>query len=214
MRHGGPASRAVARLDQDIARAVGDRDAIVIAFSGGLASLIVAAIVRKRCDIRCRVVGTSHAADVEAALVAQTFLDYPVEVIQPAGPQALRVAQGLRRLAPVLSVPEILSLVPAALASEGQRPTPVITGLGLRARGATLHAVLQRWQPLSPGLRLRLDRSSRGPLRRMAEEVGLPDSFAQASPRRPIEGSGIGPVLRELARVRGTSLIRLVSGRS
>lgn len=202
----------MARLDDAIARVVGENDAVVLAFSGGLASLLVAALLRKRCEIRCRVVGTPHAADVEAALVAQTFLDYPVEVLEPTGPHALQIARGIRRSAPALSVGEILSLVPAALASEGRKPALVVTGLGLKAHRAPVRGVLRDWQPRSPGLELRLGRSSRTPLRKMAEAVGLPDSFVQSSPRRPMEGSGIGPVLREMARARGTTLARLVSG--
>ncbi len=207
----GAASRAVVRLDSHVARVVGGRNAVVLAFSGGLASLVLAALVRKRCDLECVVVGMPRSADAEAAAVAQKFLDYPVRVVEPTGPAVLRAARSLRRSAPALSVAEVLSLLPSALVREDRSKNPVLTGMGLKARGAPLRSFLEGWSAQSPGLGMRLDRSSRVALRALADEVGLPESFTQAAPRRPLEGSGIGPVLREMARAQGGSLARLVS---
>lgn len=208
---GGAATELVARLDADLARLLGDRDRAFLAFSGGLGSLLVAAVARKRCDLRCVVVGFRGAADVEAAMVAQKFLDYPVTVLRPTPRGAWRAARELRSSDPELSLSEVLALVPLALV-EGRHPSArVLSGFGLTARTPALRRALHRREAPGPGLRLRFSRSTRLPLLRMAQAVGLPESFVRAAPRTPSEGSGVGPALRALARSRRVTLARLVA---
>jgi hypothetical protein len=206
-----PATRALVRLDADVARSIARRDRIVLSFSGGLGSLLVAAVARKRCDLRCVVVGLRGAADVEAATVAQKFLDYPVAVLRPTAERAWTVARTIRSLHPRLPLAEVLAMVPLALVEERHPHDPVLTGFGLTARTPSMRRALGSEIAWSPGLHLRISRSSRVPLLRMAVDAGLPESFSRAAPRSPLEGSGLGPVLRALARSRKVSFERLLS---
>jgi hypothetical protein len=209
MAAGGTASRALVRLDAEVAHAVGDLDRIVLAFSGGLGSLLVAAVARKRCDVRCVVVGLRGASDLQAARVAQKFLDYPIAVVQPSADRAWRMAQAIRSLHPELPLSEALGMLPMALVEEEHPRDPVLNGFGLTARTPTLRHALGSDAGRSPGLRLRISHSTRAPLLQLAEAAGLPESFARAAPRSPLEGSGIGPALRALARSRKVSFARL-----
>lgn len=211
MRTDGPASRALVRLDAEVADAVGDLDRIVLAFSGGLGSLLVAAVARKRCEVRCVVVGLRGASDVEAARVAQKFLDYPIAVLQPSADGAWRMARAIRARHPDLPLSEVLAIVPMALVQKEHPRDPILTGFGLTARTPTLHHALGSDAARCPGLRLRISRSTRVPLLQMAEAAGLPESFVRAAPRSPLEGSGIGPALRALARSRKVPFARLFS---
>lgn len=204
------ATEAVARLDREVARMLGTRDRAVLAFSGGLGSLLIAALARKRCDLLCVVVGFRGAADVQAAVVAQKFLDYSVAVLSPAPRGALQVAREIRAAEPGLSPFEAASLVPLALVEQGHPSARVLSGFGLTVRTPALRRALGHRGALSPGLRMRFSRSTRVPLFRMAEAVGLPESFVRAAPRTPPEGSGVGPALRALAHSREISLGRLL----
>ncbi|HYM39665.1 MAG TPA: hypothetical protein VEY12_05920 [Thermoplasmata archaeon] len=194
-----------------MARVAAGRDEIVLAFSGGLGSLLIAALARKRCDLLCVVVGMRGSADVEAARVAQMFLDYRLAILRPSPSQALRAARRIAASGYPIPLAECLALVPLALVEARQPESLVLSGAGLTARTSSLRRALGEREALSPGLRLRLGGLGRRPLLRMAEAAGLPESFALAAPRSPLEGSGIGPVLRAMARRRGMSVPRLVS---
>ncbi len=210
MRSRGTSTRDLARLDSAVDDAIADESPPILAFSGGLASLVIAAFVRKRSDLKCVVVGTPRSADVEAATVAHAFLDYPVSVLRPTPPQSLRAACSLMADHPRLYLHEVLSLVPLALAEERYRPRAVISGFGLMDGTAAFRRVLASRGPC-PGLRLRKPGPTRARLVRMAESIGIPESFIRAAPRKPIEGSGIGPVLRGMAHSRRVSLARLLA---
>ncbi len=198
-------------LDAAVGRAVADRDEPVMAFSGGLGSLIVASLARKRGDIRCVVVGLPGSSDVEAAKVAQFFLDYPVEVLRPTRLQAFRRARALAATHPQLPVAEVLALVPLALVEERHHPSPVLSGFGLTLRTPALRGVLRARHRECPGLGYRGSPSTRAALVRMAMALGLPESFALAAPHTPVEGSGIGPALRSMAHEQRVSLSRLLA---
>ena len=211
MRADGLTPRALVRLDAEIARTVAGRDRIVLAFSGGLGSLLVAALARKRCDLQCVVVGSRTSADVGAALVAQKFLDYPVTVLSPSAERARTVGRRIRSADPLLPLEDVLALVPLEFVEEHHPLEPVVSGFGLTARTPSLRRALESKAGRCPGLRLRVSHSTRVPLTRMAEAAGLPVSFIRAAPRSPLEGSGLGPALRALARSQRVSLDRLLS---
>lgn len=210
MRREGAAARAVDRLDAAVAKAVAGVDEPILAFSGGLASLMVAALVRKRGDLRCVVVGLPGASDVEAAQVAHLFLDYPVSILRPTPTQALRAARSIAASDARLALSDVLALVPLALVEGRYSRRPVLSGFGLAARGAALRRALWPQRHRCPGLRSRAPAPTRAPLVRMAVDLGLPESFTLAAPRTPVEGSGIGPALRTLAHREGVSLPRLL----
>lgn len=202
-------TEAVARLDREVTRMIGTHDPVILAFSGGLGSLLVGALARKRCDLHCIVVGGRGAADVEAAMVARKFLDYPVGVLSPKPRDVLQMVREIRTAEPDLSLSEAVSLVPLALVEREHPAARVLSGFGLTARSPVLRRALGHRDALSPGLRMRFSRSARVPLFRMAEAVGLPESFVRAAPRSPSEGSGIGPALRAFAHSKKISLGRL-----
>lgn len=207
----GPEARLLARVDADLARAFLDRDAAVLAFSGGLASLIVAALARKRGEVRGLVVGPPHAADVLAALVARDFLDYPVDVLSPSVPGVLRAARTIVSANPGLTVPEALSLVPLVLAERYCPGEIVLSGFGLSPRSPAVRRHLFAVPALSPGLGRRGASPPRSLVLRAARELGIPEGFASASRRTPVEGSGIGPALRAAGHARHLSVERLVA---
>ena len=183
---------------------------IVLAFSGGLASLIVAALARKRGELRGVVVGTRNAADAIAAFVARDFLDYRVEALPPAVQEVLRTVRAIRSSDPRLTVPEALSLVPLALVEAGAPDRLVLSGFGLSPAPAAVRRHLLGTAALSPGLSRRTQAPPRSLVLRAARELAIPDGFAMASRRIPAEGSGVGPALREAGHARHTSVARLL----
>ncbi len=211
MRVAGPAARALALLETDVARAVSGRGPSVLAFSGGLGSLLVASLARKRCDLRCTVVGFRGSADVGAAEVARKILDYPVSVLQPSTGPVFRAAQRISREFPRLGPSEVEDLVPLVLVREKHPRATVVSGFGLTARSGAMWAALTECRLLSPGMRMGLPGPPRAGLVRLADAVGLPESFSRAAPHTPREGSGVGPAIRALARSHHTSVARLIA---
>lgn len=207
----GPARRILARIDADVSRASSRRGRVVLAFSGGLASLVLAAVARKHGDMRCVVVGTRHASDVEAALVARFHLDYPVDVMRPGRARILDAARTVHAAHPRLAPADVLSIVPLVLVEERYPEARVLSGFGLSPRSAALQRYLAAALPRPPGL---TRSAARPPPRRLvlriAEDLGLPDPFALAARRTPAEGSGIGPALRALGHARHSSVARLL----
>ena len=211
MARDGPASRAVSRLDAAVARAVAGEEEPILAFSGGLGSLVVAALARKRCDLRFVVVGLRGSADVQAATVAHDFLDYRVSVLRPTRLEALCAARAIAAADPRLPLADVLALVPLVLVEAHHPSCAVLSGFGLTARDVPLRRALATRRRSCPGLGLSIAASPRTPLLRIAEAIGLPESFILAAPRTPIEGSGIGPLLRAMAHAHKASLGRLIS---
>lgn len=205
--------RLLARVDAQVSPAFDGTRRVVLAFSGGLASLVLAAVARKHGDLGCLVVGTRGAADVQAALVARDFLDYRLEVVVPSPEAILRTAMQLRAQAPALSFPEVLDLVPLALAEARDPTAAVLTGFGLARASPGLRRHLADRPSRSPAI-ARLNGPARGLAIRLGRELGLPDAFSGMGHRRPAEGSGIGPVLRALGHARHRSLEALVAGRA
>ncbi len=206
-----PPGQLLRRLDAEVARAVRGQDRIVVAFSGGLASLVLAALVRKYCDMACEVVGLAGSADAEAAAVAEKFLDYRVRVIQPRPAQALRAARSLVVKHSSLSSAEALSLVPLALVMARHPGDRVLSGYGVTWESPRLRSWLPSASAVFPGLCSRAAAPPPRPrLLGVADLLGLPGSFSRAARRRPAEGSAVGPALRAMAHADGVSLDRLL----
>jgi hypothetical protein len=154
------------------------------------------------------VVGFRGAADVEAAMVARDFLDYPLSILRPTPQETLRTARAIAAADPGLPLVHVLALLPLVLVEDRHRT--VLSGFGLTARDVALRRALAGRRARCPGLGMRVGGSTRAPLRRLAEAIGLPESFILAAPRAPVEGSGIGPILRRRAHARKVSLARLL----
>ncbi len=204
--------RLVKGIDADLAAALAGRDRLVLAFSGGLASLVLAALARKRGPLTCVVVGMRGAADVETALVAKSFLDYPVEVLRPSPPAVLRIARSVAAANPGLVLPDVLSLLPLVLVQQRHPDECVLSGFGLSPRSRALHRYLTSAECPPPALgRLAAGSASRRVILRLAGELAIPEGFSHAPRRTPIEGSGLGPALRAMGHARHRSVARLLS---
>lgn len=172
-----------------------------LAYSGGLASTLLASVMRKRGDVRCLVAGVEGAADLQAAGIAETFLDYRVERIVLTPARALEAVRSIRSRYPGLRPLETLDLVP-------------ITGVASRAGAAVLAGFAQG--PMSSTFSRALrDASIATPLRTRTEGVqaisraglaagarllGLPPTFSETPRRRPAEGSGVREALRRFPK--------------
>jgi len=205
-----PAERLLRRLDCDVQRAVAGQDRMVLAFSGGLASLILAALVRKRCDVVCEVVGLRGSADAESAGVAEKFLDYAVRTVRPSPTWVLRSARAIAATDAALSAAEVLSLVPLVHVEARHPRERVLSGFGLTWESPRTRSFLRSRSALLPGIQARTV-VPRTRLLGVADLLGLPESFSREARRSPAEGSGIGPAIRALAHAEHASVARLLA---
>ncbi len=203
-------ARVLAKLDASVAREFASRERLVLAFSGGLGSLILAGLARKHGDVRCVVVGTRGAADVAAALVARDFLDYRVEVLAPRPASILGTARALRAAEPRLHLAEILDLVPLALVEARYPRETVLSAFALAPRSAALRRHLAGRPSVSPPPGSAAVTTRRFALR-VARQLAIPEGFSEAARRSPAEGSGIGPALRAMGHSHHRSVDRLLA---
>lgn len=210
MRSAREEERLLARLDAQVRSVLEPRHPTVVAFSAGLASLLLAAVARKHGDLRCVVVGTRRAADVGAAMVARDFLDYRLDVVTPTPASILETATKLRAEAPTLTLAEVLDLVPLAFVEAHRPEATVLSGFGLGPASTSLRRHTAGRPSRSPTLRQAEGGPSRHLVVRLAREMGLPDAFIQMSHRRAAEGSGVGPTLRTLGHAHHRSVDALV----
>src|SRR5437762_641154 len=61
----------VERLERRMADLLSEETHVILAYSGGLASTLVAMVARKRCDLVCVVAGVEDSAAVRAAKAAK-----------------------------------------------------------------------------------------------------------------------------------------------
>ncbi len=203
-------ARVLVKLDAALAREFAGGDRAVLAFSGGLGSLILAGLARKHGDVRCVVVGTRGAADVAAALVARDFLDYRVEVLTPRPASILLTSRTVRAAEPRLHLAEVLDLVPLALVEARYPRETVLSAFALAPRSVALRRHLARRPSVSPSPGAAAVTTRRLALR-LARQLAIPEGFAAAARRSPAEGSGIGPTLRALGHGRHRSVDRLLA---
>jgi len=209
-----PAGRLLRRLDADVTRSLDGRQRVVLAFSGGLGSLILAALVRKRCDLVCEVVGLPGSADAQAASVAETFLDYPIHTLRPTPANALRTVRAILAQNVAMSTSEALSLAPLLLVEAHHPRDRILSGFGLTWGSARVRSFLASRSAVVPGLRIRATAPPpRARLLNVADLLGLPDTFSRAARRSPAEGSGVGPAIRALAHAESVSLARFLRPR-
>src|SRR5213593_1502172 len=126
----------VRRLEDGIAQEIHARSRVALAYSGGLASTLIAMIARKRCVLDCIVAGVDGSPDILAAKAAKAHLDYRVEYVILSREDAMRIRAQIVRSDPELPPRDADSLVP-------------------------LHATLERAEGRSPRARQRRLASSR-----------------------------------------------------
>ena len=185
----------VRRLEHRVAQEVKGRPRSALAYSGGLASTLLAMIARKRCALVCVVAGVEGSPDLLAARAAKTHLDYRVEYVMLNRAEAIRIRTQIATAHPRLPRSDVENLVPLHAALGTADRGPMLSGLGPSRFDAAMVAALRRLEVTFPihavarGATL-----SRTMLRDAAMLLGLPATWAHVAHRSPAEGAG----LREL----------------
>ena len=186
----------VREVERAVDVAVDGQSRPVLAFSGGLASLLLAMVARKRSDLRCLVAGVEGSADLAAAKSAKDSFEYRVEAVPLDAAGVRTIAAGLAMDFPGLTVAQRSDLVPVRAVLLRASETSVLAGL----RGGR-HSVEVGRAAESAGVRLPLlhimgGGISRDTVRSAALYLGLPAAWARVRHRSPSEGAGIAHLLR------------------
>src|SRR3989442_14687062 len=102
----------VRRLEHRVAQEVKGRPRTALAYSGGLASTLLAMIARKRCALGCVVAGIEGSPDVPAARAAKLHLDYRLEDHILSRADAIRIRAQIATAHPKLTRSDMNNLVP------------------------------------------------------------------------------------------------------
>jgi len=200
----------VSRLESVVTHAIRGHEGVTLAFSGGLASSLLAAVARKRCTLRCLVVGIDEAPDLQAARLAQDFLDVRLETLRPSALEILRWARSIAQAAPTLRPSEVASLVPLTAVLARPQAKPVLAGFGPVPLPLAARRYLRKVDAVLPFQGVGMRAIARATLRAAARVLGLPEAFVRSRRRPPGEGSGVWSVLRSLATHRGTTVAMLL----
>jgi len=187
----------VRRLEHRVAQEVNGRPRSVLAYSGGLASTLLAMIARKRCALLCVVAGVEGSPDLLAARAAKAHLDYRVEYLILSRADAIRVRTRIATSHPKLPRNDIDNLVPLHAAREVAEGGRLLSGFGSSRLGAEMVAALRRVDVSLP-----IHAVARGTVlpRTMLQDatmmLGLPATWARVAHRSPVDGAGIRELLR------------------
>src|SRR5207244_12842681 len=102
----------VERLEGRMANLVSEETRVILAYSGGLASTLVAMVARKRCDLVCVVAGVEDSAAVRAAKAAKAHLDYRAQFVQPDIEGTRRLRQRINATTRHVSATAVRALLP------------------------------------------------------------------------------------------------------
>lgn len=206
-----PTADLVRALERRIAPMPRHAVPTLLAFSAGVSSTLLAAVVRKRGDLTCIVVSTGDSADLAAARVAESYLDYRIDLLRLSPERGLAIARRIAVAEPNLSMPELLDYVPVVAAADRAQGERVLAGLGGPGAPDGERPWLRALRIVAPLAGIHGRRGvARSLTSRAAAALGLPPAFARPPRRPPREGSGIGPALREIAAARGTTVRALV----
>jgi len=185
----------VDRLEDRIEDLVRGRDRVALAYSGGLASTLVAMVARKRCDLECVVAGSAESADIRAGRSAKQHMDYRIELLVLDAVETQRIHERLEA-APGLSFRAIRALIPLFAVVERAERRAWLTGFGGAKVDPRIIAELQRLGASAPLLDLASDGTvPRARLRAAAMSLGLPEEWARVPHRPPANGAGIATFL-------------------
>ena len=182
----------VRRLEDCVAAQVAGRRRVVLAYSGGLASTVVATVARKRCDLECVVAGAEDSDDVRAANEARLYLDYRITTVVIDAADTNRLLRRARGAVPHLPSSAILPLLPVFAVVERSAGEVCLTGLGLARSDPLALEALRRLQIQSPLADVFAGkRCSRDVVRAAATSLGLPETWARVRHRSPLAGAGM-----------------------
>lgn len=197
-------------LEPRLAEIAAMGEPVRLAFSGGIASLLLGTLIRKRADLDCVVAGLPGAADLRMVAEERLYLDFSVTEVRLSPGRALAMARGLARRHPEWPVAEVLDAVPLEAVRARFPQGPIVTGLGGHPvpRGTAMEAPELPF--VSPLMRAGRPASLRPRLVEAANALGLPSAFVRAPPRRPAAGSGIAVALKAVSREKRVAVARLV----
>src|SRR2546421_6752303 len=176
----------VERVEGRMADLLSEETRVILAYSGGLASTLVAMVARKRCDLLCVVAGVEDSAAVRAAKAAKAHLDYRVQFLQPDIEGTRRIRDRINAATGHMSATTVRALIPLRVVLEETPNQSILAGFGPRTLGATLGAIRNGWGVLCPLLDLaRSQPLPRSLLRAAAISLGLPVEWARPAHRDP-----------------------------
>ena len=189
-------SAFVRQLEGRIEDLVKGSNRVALAYSGGLASTLVAMVARKRCDLDCLVAGSSESADVRAARAAKQHMDYRIELVLLDGAATRQIRDRLVAARPGLSPRAVRSLLPLFAVVERAEGIPWLAGFGGTRVDSRIITESQRLGVRAPLLDLSNGGSiPRAMLRAAAVLLGLPEKWARVPHRAPPNGAGIAAFL-------------------
>ncbi len=191
----------VRRVEDAIEAAVHGYDCVTLAYSGGLASTLIAMVARKRCDLRCIVAGVEGSPDVEAAKVAKNYLDYRIEFVPLDAKMTRKTYEELVANRAQLSETEREDLIPLFATLARTDDPPVLAGFGTARLSPAMRATIEGAQVQLPLRGFARGRAvPRATLRDAALALGLPSSWARVRHHAPCPGAGVDDFLEEKRR--------------
>ena len=191
----------VRRLEEGITSLVDRRDRVALAYSGGLASTLLAMVARKRCDLECCVAGFGESADVRAAAAAKQHLDYRITTVLLDAAETRRIGERMRISWPNPLRDATTTLLPLAAVLERDKGQVWLAGFGSPRISPLIAAEMRRLEVRTPLVDVSGGRTlPRSLLRDAATFLGLPNEWARVRHRAPANGAGIAQFLGSLAR--------------
>lgn len=207
----GRSERPLSRLEGRVSRIVAGHDRVPLAFSGGVGSLVVGSVARKRTDLQCVVVAVDDAPDLAAAALAEKYLDFRVQILHLTARRAWPLARQVGVAHPDLSVAEVLALVPLRAVLDSQPDAEVLAGFWTDRLGPRARRSIAEERVRVPLVEVAGPRPmDRADLLGMGRMLGIPEAFLRVRSRSPAAGSGLEPALRALAREKSTTMARLI----
>jgi len=184
------------RLEGRMADLLSEETRVVLAYSGGLASTLVAMVARKRCDLVCVVAGVEDSAAVRAAKAAKAHLDYRVQFVHPDIEGTRRIRDRIDAATSHMSATAVRALIPVRMVFEETPNQTILAGFGPRNLDAKIGTILKDWGVLCPLQDLaRSQPLPRSLLRAAAIALGLPVEWARAAHGEPATSAGINDFL-------------------
>ena len=149
----------VERLEDRVDELVSRHDRVSLAYSGGLASTLLALVARKRCDLICFVAGTSESPDVRAANTAKLHFDLRVESIILNRATVRKHVQDVRASNRSLSMDSVRMLVPLHAVVQENPGSMVLSGFGHSPTGLSIQRSLHAQHVVAPLLGIRIGRT-------------------------------------------------------
>lgn len=203
---GGDPRRLLRRLEAATTEITTGEERVGLAFSGGLKSLVLGSLLRKRTHVVAVVAGFRGCPDITSAGLAKQFLDFDLRIVILTRRNVLATAREIAAKEPALPLATVLDLIPIHHALARFPRGRIVFGLTPgRVEAAVRKALASPWMVLplaGPSLRMEWGRAELASAGRL---LGLPEAFLRQRARRPAVGSGVEPALRRLVQERRTT---------